>query len=165
MTESEYIELLGDLWPTNENGTSPEAMRVAASAVAEHPESAKLWCMLGDLIQVAPLGVSSSSHHPRECYEKAIAIDSAMPEAWESLGYFLDVINDDYAGAERAFRRALELEPSPTTYAGLARVLAEQGREEEALSLLEPCTFSSDPEVQEMRNEIQEGLWRPTESE
>ena len=53
MKESEYIEKLFALWPT-EGETSDEALALADEAVRAHPASAKLWCMRGDLIQLGP---------------------------------------------------------------------------------------------------------------
>lgn len=165
MTEAEFIDRIWQLWPKAE-GTSKEAMDLVIKAVAEFPQSAKLWCMFGDLIQVAPLELPLPAQHPRECYEKAIAIDPGIAEAWASLGFYLDAFDDNHEAAERALRRAIELEPDADAYSVLARVLAEQGRIEDALFLLDSdqCSFASDPRVQETKGEIERGIWKLAES-
>ena len=46
---------------------------------------------------------------------KALELDDALAEAHASLGYILEAYDWDWAGAERSYRRAIELNPSYAT--------------------------------------------------
>jgi len=67
----------------------------------------------------------------------------------------------DPASAEHPFQKAINRGAGVDTYCGLARVLAELNREEEALSLLVPsrCPYSEEPEIVKIRTEIERGMW------
>jgi tetratricopeptide (TPR) repeat protein len=95
-------------------------------------------------------------------YQQAVAVDTSFGEAYESIGYYYDVLEEDLSMAEMAFRKAIELEMGLDSYFGLARVLAEQGKCEEALSILTPdyCPFYSKIEINILREEIEEAQLR-----
>jgi tetratricopeptide (TPR) repeat protein len=158
MTEEEIISEMDRLWAAS---CWTEALRLAERAVAEHPEWAELHCAFGDLMQLADddrytLGDSLSA------YMKAIELDPTCAEAFESVGYYRDVYENAFNLAEEAFRRAIELGAGADSYAGLARVLSEQGIERsEVLSMLDECPHVSTPAVQKMREEIDSRLWEP----
>jgi hypothetical protein len=61
------------------------------------------------------------------------------------------------------FRKAIELGAGAGSWVGLARVLAEMGRREEALTLLaaDTCPHASVREVVDVRGEIKDGRWDP----
>jgi len=70
----------------------------------------------------------------KEAALKALELDDSLAEAHASLGYLKGAYDGDSSGAEREFRRAIELNPSYATahrFYGLA--LAGMGRFEEAL--------------------------------
>ncbi|HWQ33697.1 MAG TPA: protein kinase [Blastocatellia bacterium] len=66
---------------------------------------------------------------------KALALDESLAEAHSSLAYVSFYYDRDRIGAEREFRRAIELNPSyVTAHHWFAHVLAAEGRESEALA-------------------------------
>ncbi len=119
--------------------------------------------MRGHLIELAPedypVGVAEAGH----CYRRATELDPQYADAWESLGYYLDNYDEDIDAAEDAFRRAIETGGDADSYMGLARVLAQKGHKMDALKLLSPteCPYAEEQEVQDIRDEIEEGLWSP----
>lgn len=68
---------------------------------------------------------------------KALALDESVREAHSALGMHKSTFEWDWEGAERFFRRAVELEPNdPWPKSDLAWVLSFTGRHEEAIRLL-----------------------------
>jgi tetratricopeptide (TPR) repeat protein len=68
---------------------------------------------------------------------KAIELDDALAEAHASMGYVKLNFDWDWPGAEREFRRALELNPSlPRAHAGYAHYLLTLRRTDEAIQEL-----------------------------
>ena len=51
----------------------------------------------------------------REAALKAVALDDRLGEAHAALGFFLLLYEYDFAGAEREFKRSVELNPSYET--------------------------------------------------
>jgi hypothetical protein len=82
-------------------------------------------------------------------------------EAQQDLGYVLDVYFEDFDRAEQAFKAAIELGAGSEGYCGLARVLAQMGRTDDAiLSLSEGmCPFHNQADTQALRTEITAGDW------
>jgi ABC-type hemin transport system ATPase subunit len=69
-------------------------------------------------------------------------------------------MTDNLGRAEEAFRRAVQLGGGEWSYRGLARVLAQLGRDRgEVLRLLDECPYAESPAVQELRDEIACGSW------
>jgi Flp pilus assembly protein TadD len=67
---------------------------------------------------------------------KALELDETLADAHSVLGYVLDRYEWDSLGAEREFKRALELNPSHAfAHADYANYLAERGRVEEAIAV------------------------------
>jgi TolB-like protein/DNA-binding winged helix-turn-helix (wHTH) protein/Tfp pilus assembly protein PilF len=65
---------------------------------------------------------------------KALALDENLAEAHSSLGYVLQEYEWDWTGAEKEFKRALELNPSAAgAHAGYGRWLNIMGRHTEAI--------------------------------
>ena len=78
---------------------------------------------------------------------KAVALDETVADAHFALGFLLDSYEWDWAGAEREYRRALELDPGDTFARGhYAQMLAKVGRADaavaEARHALEPDPLS-----------------------
>lgn len=97
----------------------------------------------------------------RRCFENAVRCDSKNCEAYQELGYVLDIYFDEYSSAEKAFRAAIELGAGRESYCGLARVLAEMGKTDDATLTLSDgvCPFHDDLETQKLRAEILGGDW------
>ncbi len=138
-------------------------------AVQTYPRSAKLWNLLGDLIHLIAISLRSgefadlpTDFDELDCYRRAIQIDDTYAEAWESIGFVLD-IKDKLKTAKRAFLKAIEHEGSAYCYAGLARVEAQLGRRTEAIEVIEAGLdlFPQNEVLESKRREIEEGSWDP----
>ena len=105
MKESDYIEKLFTLWPT-EGETSADALALADEAVRAYPHSAKLWCMRGNLIELGPAGIPYGLEDALACYERAVVIDPNFAEGHEEIGHFYDAVMPNPSRARRAFREA-----------------------------------------------------------
>ena len=101
MNESEYVFELRARWPREtEAEATPETMALADEAVRAFPDSPKLWCMRGDLIQLASGSCQHSLDDAGACYLRAIKIDPSFAEAYEEAAHFFDAVMGD---EERAF--------------------------------------------------------------
>jgi tetratricopeptide (TPR) repeat protein len=160
LTETDYVREIKSLLP-EEGEVAVEVLELMEKAVAEHPDSAKLWCWRGDLIQIASLEAGYELDDALKSYERALEIDPLNAEAYESIGYYEDVIMSNSASAESPFRKAIELGAGRDSYYGLARVLAELSRNTEALEVIssENCPYYETAEIQEIKTEIEEGVW------
>jgi TolB-like protein/DNA-binding winged helix-turn-helix (wHTH) protein/Tfp pilus assembly protein PilF len=74
----------------------------------------------------------------REAAERALALDINMAAAWSSIAYLRRTVDMDWAGAQAAIDRALQLEPNNVNVLGMAASLANTlGRFSEGTALLE----------------------------
>lgn len=162
MTESEYIAKLDELWPESDDMDILVPLQLAKEAVVAFPASAKLHCMHGDLIQLAWLRTWEGDFPKAEveaCYAHALAVDPSCAEAYESMGYLLDM-DDELDKADSSFRQAIEWGAGADSYAGWARVRAQLGQDQrEILSFLEGCPYADALIVRKLRSEIAEGDW------
>jgi tetratricopeptide (TPR) repeat protein len=108
MTEDDYISQLRAGWP-KDSDTSLAVIALADEAVRAFPQSARLWLMRGDLIQIGP----KSCPHPLEealrSYQRAIEIDPQFVDAWDEIGHYHDAVLADETGAQKYFREAQRL--------------------------------------------------------
>ena len=160
LTETDYVREIKSLLP-EEGEVAVEVLELMEKAVAEYPNSSKLWCWRGDLIQMASLEANYELDDALKSYERALEIDPSNAEAYESIGYYEDAIMSNPTSAESPFRKAIELGAGRDSYYGLARVLAELNRNTEALEVISPknCPFYETAEIQEIKTEIEEGVW------
>jgi tetratricopeptide (TPR) repeat protein len=178
MTEDEYIDAICTLLPSDQDEFScdVELLRLSEEAVTAFPTSSELWTLRGTAIEACnhPLNEARLASDPcptpletaLECWNRALSIDPCCVDALEAIGFFYDVYADDFEAAERSFRAAIALGGSADCYAGLARVLQETGRTDEAKALLSPesCPFHAEAVVAKMREEIAAELWAPLET-
>ncbi|MFI4970592.1 MAG: tetratricopeptide repeat protein [Lysobacterales bacterium] len=96
--------------------------------------SKSLW-ILGD---ITGEGVADANRRAREAAQRAITEDPNLAEGYAALGQILVSVDWNASGAEMAYRRAAELAPaSAEPKIGLSSVLADFGKIEEAIELLQ----------------------------
>jgi eukaryotic-like serine/threonine-protein kinase len=80
----------------------------------------------------------SGSAQGKTAAEKAVALDDSLAEAHTSLAYAKQNFDWDFAGAEKEFRRALELNPNyALAHQWYATFLNDMGRHQEAFAEVE----------------------------
>jgi serine/threonine protein kinase/Flp pilus assembly protein TadD len=127
------------------NQRTEEALKKAAEyfrqAIAKNPRYALAYSGLADAYIL--LGDTSYGYMPpreamreaKSAAEKALEIDDTLAEAHNSLGAVKDQFDWDLKGAEREFKRAVELDPGyATAHHWYAYLLAHTGRLDEAAS-------------------------------
>jgi len=108
-------------------------------AVALDPNYTLAYTGLADAYSVLPTygGAPSREVVPkaREAALKALSLDDQLAESHISLGLVMGFYDYDFAGAEREFRRAIELDPnSAAAHQFYGNLLSNLGRHEEALN-------------------------------
>lgn len=123
-----------------ERGRGAGAVAELRAVLAINDRHAEAYSLLGSAYQ--QLGNLDGA---RGCYETAVTLQPASPRAWRALGAFLAMSVDDYAGAERAFRREIALTPDRNRgYEDLAATYGFQCRYAEALA-----TYAKRPHPEE----------------
>lgn len=121
-----------------------------------HPE---LYILKGQLI----LNSEDDPHYQLQdaltAFEKAVEINPNYAEGYLEIAYFLDTFNDDFKEAIKNFELAISHKPSDDAYIGLARCLAQIGKKNEAIEILKNKANSDNADVEEMIDEIQDGVW------
>jgi tetratricopeptide (TPR) repeat protein len=85
-----------------------------------------------------PLPISEAIPKARAAVEKALELDDSLAEAHTTLAYLKHRFDWDWVGAEREFKRAIELNPNyATAYQWYAMFLATMGRHKEALAIMQ----------------------------
>jgi tetratricopeptide (TPR) repeat protein len=108
MTEDDYIAQLRTGWP-KDSDASLEVIALADEAVRSFPQSARLWVMRGDLIQIGPECCPHPLDEALRSYQRAIELDPQFAEAWDEIGHYHDTVLDDETEAQRCFREAERL--------------------------------------------------------
>jgi serine/threonine-protein kinase len=128
------------------NSLSADALRQAVEffdrAIELEPDFALAWAAKGSV--VAPqiyFGYVPREQGVRELRElvaRALELDPTLGEAYAALGVLRLFFDWDWDGAERALRRAIELNPNdPHAYHHLANYLHSMGRYDEAVAARE----------------------------
>ncbi len=104
----------------------------------ERPNYALAYAGLADchsmLAQVYVLPPKEAFPKAKALASKALEIDESLAEAHTSLAFVLSGFDWDWAGAEKEFRRAIELNPNyATAHQWFAKVLDSLGRKSEAI--------------------------------
>jgi serine/threonine-protein kinase len=118
------------------------ALRAFEEAVTVDPAYAAAYAGLADTWQLLPdygnVNARQGLARAKTAALRAIALDSTLAEAHASLGALLDDYDRDRAGAERAYRTAILLNPAyATARQWLAIHLADEGRHDEAAAEME----------------------------
>jgi Flp pilus assembly protein TadD len=106
-------------------GATEIAFRLLDEALLHHPGSVALWCLRGDVLQLAPDEEARTFDEAEASYLKAAALAPSDPEPIESLAHFYDNVLDDPLRAESYFRQAIALGAGDSAHEGLAQVLEE----------------------------------------
>ncbi len=116
-----------------------KAIEYFQQSVALDPNYTRAYTGLADAYSVLPTygGAPSREVMPkaREAALKALSLDNQLAESHISLGIILNYYDYDFAGAEREFQRAIELNPnSATAHQVYGNLLSNLGRHEESLN-------------------------------
>jgi TolB-like protein/DNA-binding winged helix-turn-helix (wHTH) protein/tetratricopeptide (TPR) repeat protein len=108
-------------------------------ALAKDPNYAAAHAGIADsynlLANYAVLSPADGFPRAQQAARKALALDETMADAHASLGFAAFHFDYDWPGAERAYRRAIELNPSySAAHQWYAELLACLGRYDEALA-------------------------------
>jgi len=115
-----------------------EAIGFFAQAIAEDPDYAPAYAGLADSyaldVDYRSIPVAEAYARAKEYARKALALDESVPSAHASLAWTLFVHDWDWAGAEREFRRAIELSPRySSAHQWFAFLLSSRGEHDAAL--------------------------------
>lgn len=108
MTENDYITALKARWPQDCDAPL-QTIAFADEAIRAFPESARLWCIRGNRLELGAKSYPDSLDDALACYQRAVDIDPEFAEAWEALGHLHHVVLDNEAAAKRFFREAERL--------------------------------------------------------
>lgn len=147
----------------SETGVTVVVLESVEKTLRRWPDSDELWCLRGDLIQLCEGETDYDLADVFCSYQNAVVINPHSAEAHESLGYFYDVFENEFEKAESAFRQAIEFGAGADSFLGLARVLAQAGKSEEALNLLSGCPFCDEVKVENLKHDIKSGGWDSNE--
>jgi TolB-like protein/Tfp pilus assembly protein PilF len=125
-------------WMTQEG--IQKATGYAQQAVQIDPNYAPAYGLLAESYWMSsqnafgPLPDAESAAKTRVAAMKALAIDDTLAEPHVALGHVLNFHEWDWAGSEREFKRAIELNPnSAGAHGGYAWCLVDMGRQDESI--------------------------------
>jgi serine/threonine protein kinase/tetratricopeptide (TPR) repeat protein len=115
-----------------------EAIHYFEQAIAEDPNYAPAYAGLADSyaldVDYRAIPVGEVFARAKEYARRALAIDETVPTAHASLAWTLFIYDWDWEGAEREFRRAIELNPRyASAHQWFAFLLASRGEHDAAL--------------------------------
>lgn len=118
-----------------------ESIRCFERAVALDPNFAAAYAGLADahnvLAQYGYISPAEGMQQARKSAERALAIDPSLADAHVSLAAVLEAYDWNWTGAEREYRRALQLNPwLATAHLWYGMFLRDQGRLREGLAEL-----------------------------
>jgi tetratricopeptide (TPR) repeat protein len=126
-----------------------ESMDAFLEAVSVEPDWAPPWAGLADtyvLFAHAVVPPAEAMVRARRHIERAVALNPDLERTQVTLGHYLMEGPIDWEGAERAFKRAAQLNPGyPDTYVYSGQLYMALGRYEEARTAMERA-FSLDPQ-------------------
>ncbi len=115
-----------------------EAVRFFQQAIAADPNYAPAYAGLADSyaldVDYRAIPVTDSYTRAKDYARKALALDETVPSAHASLAWSLFIYDWDWEGAEREFRRAIELNPRyASAHQWFAFLLSSRGQHDSAL--------------------------------
>jgi serine/threonine-protein kinase len=127
---------------TRSEGGFTKGIEYFNQAIEKDPEYALAYAGLADTYSLLAwyrlMTPRAAFSRAANAVQMALAIDDRLPEAHTSSGVVKFYYDWDWAGADRAFRRALELDPNDATALhGFAECLAARGALEEARPIIE----------------------------
>lgn len=108
VNEEDYFQQLKSAWP-KKCEVPLSLIALADEAVARFPESPRLWCMRGNLMELGPAEVPHELGEALASYRRATEIDPSFAAAWEEIGHYYDAILDDEKSAAEYFAKARAL--------------------------------------------------------
>jgi serine/threonine-protein kinase len=113
-----------------------EATEKDPSYALAHAGAGTVYVMLGMGFGQGAMLPEAAYSKAKEAVSQALAIDDGLGDAHATLGLIRFVADFDWAGAEEAFRRALELNPSSAeSYDAFGLMLAAMERHDEAIAM------------------------------
>ena len=106
-------------------------------AIRLDPSYALAYAGLADcyVLGADPIPLEANTRRMKETVDRALELDDTLAEAHASLAYYIGAVEWDWQGAEKGFRRAIELNPGyATAHHWYAYHLAALGRLEEAVA-------------------------------
>jgi serine/threonine protein kinase/Flp pilus assembly protein TadD len=118
-------------------GNFEKAIESFQGAIAKDPAYAQAYAGLADSYTIAPVlgGNSATVSKARDAALKAMQLDDMLAEAHSALGYVKMDHEWDWSGAEREYKRAMELNPNDAeAHRRYGVALRKMGRTEEAIA-------------------------------
>ena len=125
-----YEDYLKGRFFFSKRNSNEKAQSYFQQAIEKDPNYPRPYTGLADIYQLA-----DNPRLARESVQKALELDSQLAEAHNSLAQLLYRFDRDWAGAEREFKRALELDPNyAPAHHWYSMYLAFMGRKQQALA-------------------------------
>lgn len=126
-------------WNKRTTDDFEKAVGYFTQAVERDPSFALAYAGLsnsyGLLTEYHGAAASATYQAARDAATRALALDDGLPEAHAAMGYIRHFYEWDFAGAEAAYTRAIEIDPTyATAHQWYAELLSVLGRHDEALS-------------------------------
>ena len=126
-------------WNKREEKDFRKALEYYHQAIALDPNYALAYAGLADtyalLSSFGFMPPAEAVPQAREFANRALSLDGSMAEPHTTLGYELLIYGYDLAGAEREFKRSIELNPNyATAHQWYSEMLTDMGRFDEALA-------------------------------
>jgi TolB-like protein/Flp pilus assembly protein TadD len=127
------------LWNRRTGETLQRAAKYFQQAIEIDPNYALAWAGLADCYAVYGfydvISPREAAPKAKEAAGRALALDATLSEPHAALGYVKDRYDWDFSGAEREFKRAIDLNPDyATARYWYANVLGEMGRLDDAMT-------------------------------
>jgi len=135
-TEAYQLYLQGRYnWNKRTDPTTQKAIEYFQQAIDKDPSYAMAYVGLAESYSISDQPSDQKFAYVKAAALKALEIDPTLGEPHAALAGAKDLYERDLAGAEKEYKRAIELNPNyATAYHWYAETLAEQGRFDESLT-------------------------------